>query len=117
MTGNPARPINSFAVGTNYVPHDMIAQIHEGEAIVPRAFNPAAGGLDNNDAEILAELRLMREENKLLRDEVRQHRQQQSGETGAVVTAIHVAAAKNADTISTQRSKAAWSSSHQKAIV
>ena len=34
----------SFAVGTNYVPRDMLAQIHEGEAIVPRAYNPAAGG-------------------------------------------------------------------------
>ena len=40
----------SFAVGTNYVPRDMIAQIHEGEAIVPRAYNPAAGGGGaNND--------------------------------------------------------------------
>jgi tape measure domain-containing protein len=29
----------SFAIGTNYVPHDMIAQIHEGEAIVPKAYN------------------------------------------------------------------------------
>ena len=35
----------SFAVGTNYVPNDMIAQIHKGEAIVPAAYNPAAGGL------------------------------------------------------------------------
>jgi hypothetical protein len=33
-----------FAVGTNYVPYDMTAQIHEGEAIVPKAYNPAAGG-------------------------------------------------------------------------
>lgn len=34
--------LKSFAIGTNYVPNDMIAQIHEGEAIVPKAFNPAA---------------------------------------------------------------------------
>jgi len=33
----------SFDVGTNYVPRDMFARIHEGEAVVPRAFNPAAG--------------------------------------------------------------------------
>jgi hypothetical protein len=36
--------IRAFAVGTNYVPYDMTAQIHEGEAIVPKAYNPAAGG-------------------------------------------------------------------------
>ncbi|MPT05737.1 MAG: hypothetical protein E2582_16180 [Delftia sp.] len=36
--------IPAFAVGTNYVPRDMLAQIHEGEAIVPKAFNPWAGG-------------------------------------------------------------------------
>lgn len=34
-----------FAVGTNYVPRDMAAIVHEGEAIVPRAFNPAANGV------------------------------------------------------------------------
>ena len=35
MTGLP-----SFAVGTNYVPNDMMARIHEGEAIIPKAYNP-----------------------------------------------------------------------------
>lgn len=29
----------SFAVGTNYVPHDMVAKIHQGEMIVPAAQN------------------------------------------------------------------------------
>ncbi|MNV28516.1 hypothetical protein D3C71_1197090 [compost metagenome] len=37
--------VPKFDVGTNYVPRDMLAMIHEGEAIVPKAFNPAAGGL------------------------------------------------------------------------
>ena len=31
----------SFAVGTNYVPHDMVAQIHKGERIIPEADNRA----------------------------------------------------------------------------
>jgi len=34
----------SYDIGTNYVPRDMLAQIHEGEAIVPKAFNPWASG-------------------------------------------------------------------------
>jgi hypothetical protein len=34
----------SYDTGTNYVPHDMIAQIHEGEAVVPKQYNPTAGG-------------------------------------------------------------------------
>jgi lambda family phage tail tape measure protein len=38
----------SFAVGTNYVPKDMIAQIHKGEAIVPAQYNPSAGGAGGN---------------------------------------------------------------------
>jgi len=35
----------SFDVGTNYVPKDMIAMIHEGEMIVPKAFNAAASNV------------------------------------------------------------------------
>lgn len=54
------RVFPGFAVGTNYVPQDMIAQIHEGEAIVPKAYNPAAGG--QNNAELVAEIRALRQE-------------------------------------------------------
>ncbi|QJC56136.1 hypothetical protein HC248_01422 [Polaromonas vacuolata] len=44
------RSMYGFAVGTNYVPQDMVAQIHEGEMIVPKAYNPSAGGkLGSND--------------------------------------------------------------------
>lgn len=34
-------PLTQFAVGTNYVPNDMIAQIHAGERIIPAADNRA----------------------------------------------------------------------------
>lgn len=39
--------IPQLAVGTNYVPQDMLAMIHEGEAVVPKKYNPANGG--NNE--------------------------------------------------------------------
>ncbi len=59
-----------FDVGTNYVPRDMLAQIHEGEAIVPKAFNPwangYAGGVGDNAA-LIAEMRAIREEMAALR--------------------------------------------------
>jgi prefoldin subunit 5 len=43
-----AAGIPGFAVGTNYVPRDMLAMVHQGESITPRAFNPAAGGANGN---------------------------------------------------------------------
>ena len=33
----------SFAVGTDYVPEDMVAQIHKGEKITPAAYNKDGG--------------------------------------------------------------------------
>ncbi|MBV7454305.1 phage tail length tape measure family protein [Acidovorax sp. sif1233] len=67
--------VPAFDVGTNYVPRDMLALIHEGEAIVPKAYNPAANpnpvvgfaphlqGLSPGDGalqELLAEFRGLR---------------------------------------------------------
>jgi len=38
-------PIPRLNVGTNYVPQDTLAMIHEGEAVIPKKFNPYANGL------------------------------------------------------------------------
>lgn len=52
-TGTSATDLNAwareqglpaFAQGTNYVPRDMLALVHEGEEIVPKRYNPAAQG-------------------------------------------------------------------------
>lgn len=50
----------SFDVGTNYVPRDMTANIHEGEMIVPAKYNPMTSGIGNG--EMVAELQALRAE-------------------------------------------------------
>lgn len=58
----------SFAVGTNFVPYDMTANIHQGERIIPAADNRAliaavqGGGNSLQLAEVVAELRSVKEE-------------------------------------------------------
>lgn len=46
----------SFDVGTNYVPHDMVAQIHKGEAIVPAKYNNGSFGNNEETNSLLREL-------------------------------------------------------------
>ncbi len=41
--GLPTR--GGMATGTNFVPRNMIAKLHVGEAVVPARYNPAAGGV------------------------------------------------------------------------
>ena len=48
----------SFAVGTDYVPTDMVANIHKGERIVPAAYNRN----DATNADLVAEVKKLREE-------------------------------------------------------
>lgn len=55
----------AFARGTNYVPRDMVAMVHQGEAIVPARYNPANGG----NAELVAEIKALREEVRILREQ------------------------------------------------
>lgn len=45
-----AAKLPGFKVGTNYVTSDGPAYLHEGEAVIPKAYNPAAGGQQNNNA-------------------------------------------------------------------
>lgn len=56
-----ANSLPAFELGTNLVPRDMVAQIHEGEAILPAPFNPERfgkalrGGGDTERLEALLE--------------------------------------------------------------
>ncbi len=58
--------VPSYDVGTPYVPATGLALIHEGEAIVPKAYNPAAGGKSSQaqSDELAEQVRQLREENK-----------------------------------------------------
>lgn len=56
----------AFAVGADVIPNDMLAMVHEGEQIVPKAFNPNLPSNKKEDnsglqREILAELRSLSE--------------------------------------------------------
>ena len=37
-----------LATGTNYIQREGLAYLHEGEAVVPKKYNPAIGGYGNN---------------------------------------------------------------------
>lgn len=40
--GNDIFKVHGYAQGTNYIPHDQFALLHEGEAVIPKRYNPAA---------------------------------------------------------------------------
>lgn len=42
VVGLPTR--GGAATGSNYIERDMLTILHEGEAVIPKAYNPAAGG-------------------------------------------------------------------------
>ncbi|RYF06138.1 MAG: hypothetical protein EOO31_10760 [Comamonadaceae bacterium] len=68
--------IPAFAVGTNYVPYDTPAIVHKGERIIPAADNRAlmaavnGGGQVGSNAELVTEIRALREDNRMLGGEV-----------------------------------------------
>lgn len=73
---NPLDPIAKFAIGTNYVPNDMFAMVHKGERIIPAAENSELfSRLSNpqqNNAELVTELRAIRLELSTVKTELTQ---------------------------------------------
>lgn len=59
--------VNSFDVGTNYVPNDQLAMVHKGEMIIPAKYNPTTSGINGgHDEEIIQAIYELKEtlENK-----------------------------------------------------
>jgi hypothetical protein len=67
LAGQYGLTLPSFALGTNYLPTDMVAQLHEGERIVPKADNlrleqHLSGQQGGGNGELVAEMRNLRAE-------------------------------------------------------
>jgi hypothetical protein len=79
-----------FEKGTNYVPKDGLAYIHEGEAVVPKEYNPDAG-FDSGVQTLLHETNRSRAMEKKLEERHRDANQekQQPVDTASVVDAIN----------------------------
>lgn len=89
----PVPKIPKLATGTNYVQREGLAMIHEGEAVVPKKYNPALGG--NVKDENMT--RLLEEQNRLLTEIL---------DKDTVVTLDGEKISKNQDIISKRRAKA-----------
>jgi hypothetical protein len=90
--------LDSFDVGTNFVPSDRVAKIHKGERIVPAADNRALmeavrGGSQSGD--MVAEMRALRDENRAMRTESKEMR----AELSAALYAIAKYTQASADTL------------------
>ena len=66
-----AKGFPGFAVGTNNVPKDMLAQIHEGEVIIPEPFNPERYNRASGNTALVDEIKALRAEVSRLREEQR----------------------------------------------
>jgi hypothetical protein len=97
----------SFAVGTNFVPDDMLAQVHRGERIIPAADNAQLMQSLNNRDEAN---RVLVSEIRNLRSEVKQLREQQAKETGNIIVANFDAQQRAAEKIETAMNNTAQQS-------
>lgn len=61
LAGKFGLTIPSFDVGTNYVPADTLAYVHQGEAIVPRAYNQ-----QSDNGALIAEVQALRKSNEVM---------------------------------------------------
>lgn len=61
----------SFAVGTDYVPNDMVAKIHQGERITPARFNQRA---DESTSDLLLEIKALRIDNQAMAKDIAEMR-------------------------------------------
>jgi TP901 family phage tail tape measure protein len=56
QSGGGLSGVARLATGTNFVPQDMLAFLHKGEAVVPAKYNPATGGVGSSNAPIILQV-------------------------------------------------------------
>lgn len=64
--------VNGFDVGTNYVPNDQLAMVHQGEAIIPKKYNKPYRPEAQSSSAMLETMNAMRQEMAMLRAKVEQ---------------------------------------------
>jgi hypothetical protein len=92
LVSDPTTVLPMLDTGTNRVPQDMLAILHQDEAVLPSAFNPWAGGKlpgsDGGNAALAGSMQVMAEAIGAMAKETNEMRLQLSGQRGPLMVNV-----------------------------